>query len=93
MISSIGGIMGTLSGQGQISGQLSGAGSLIGELSVPEYIGGTEYSGEYTITPLANQNQVLETAGKMLTDDITVLKIHYYETSNTNGTTVYIAEV
>lgn len=50
------------------------------------------YAGPYDVTPKANEAQTLSTAGKQMTEDVTVAKVPYYETSNTSGTTVYIAE-
>lgn len=50
------------------------------------------YEGEYTVIPLAASEVVLETKDKRCTDDITVLKIPRYSTSNEYGTTFYIAE-
>ena len=51
------------------------------------------YEGDYVVTPKASTATVLPTKDKAMTDDVTVLKIPYFETSNENGTTVYIAEV
>lgn len=48
------------------------------------------YGGEYEITPSVEQ-QVLETKDTVMLDDVTVNAVPYYETSNINGTTVYIA--
>lgn len=48
-----------------------------------------EYTGEYVVTP-KTEKQVLSTKDKLLTDDVTVNKIPYFETSNDNGTTIYI---
>ena len=58
---------------------------------VREFIGGEPYSGEYVVTPLAEEAVVLPTTNKILYDDVTVTKVPYFETSNTSGTTVYIA--
>lgn len=49
-----------------------------------------KYTGEYTVTPQPFDETVLDTHQKLLTDDITVLKIPYFETSNEHGNTVYI---
>ena len=50
------------------------------------------YTGEYTVTPLAASAVILETEGLRMTDDVTVRKIPYYETSNPGGGyTAYIA--
>lgn len=49
------------------------------------------YEGEYVITPSTTEKQTLKTAQTFLENDVTVLKIPYYEVSNnTDGTTVYI---
>ena len=50
------------------------------------------YDGETVITPSATSEIVLETAQKLVREDITVKKIPYYEVSApTGGTTIYIA--
>ena len=50
------------------------------------------YEGEMIVTPKAHQVTVLPTKDRLVEDDISVLKIPYYETSNESGTTVYIAD-
>lgn len=51
-----------------------------------------EYSGPYEITPMAYTEQILDTDGKLMTDDVTVHKVPYWETENLkSGFTVYIA--
>lgn len=50
-----------------------------------------QYEGPYTVTPLARNQTVLDTNGKLMTDDVTVLEVPYWETSNISGMTVYIA--
>lgn len=56
-------------------------------------IGGTgaPYEGEYIVTPKAHAAQVLPTKEKYMLDDVTVLKVPYFETHNDNGLTAYIA--
>lgn len=49
------------------------------------------YRGEYIVTPKV-VSQSLETKNKVMSDDVTVLEIPYFETSNESGTTVYIAD-
>lgn len=57
-------------------------------------INGDEYEGGYTVTPHAHDAQVLATKDKVCTENVTVLKVPKYETSNlAGGVTVYIAEV
>lgn len=45
----------------------------------------TPYTGDYVVTPLAWEETVLPTYGKLMTDDVTVLEIPYYRTSNPQG--------
>lgn len=49
------------------------------------------YDGEYVIIPQAFDETVLPTNGKVLTDDITVNRVPYFETHSQTGITVYIA--
>lgn len=52
-----------------------------------------EYTGEYEVTLKTFDAQVLQTANKLLSDDITVKKVPYSETSNkADGKTVYIGQ-
>lgn len=53
--------------------------------------GGEYYTGDYEVTPRAATEVVLPTEGLVMSDDVTVRKIPYYETSNPTGKTVYIA--
>jgi len=48
------------------------------------------YPGPYIVTPTKHE-QLLETQNKLMKADVKVKAIPYYETSNINGTTVYIA--
>ena len=59
----------------------------IGEFT---YIGSYEtYQGSYDVTP-TSAVQTLDTNDKLMTDDVTVRAIPYYETRNVSGTTIYI---
>lgn len=49
------------------------------------------YAGEYVVIPKAHDSTVLETKDKVMDDNVTVQEVPYYETSNEQGTTVYIA--
>lgn len=49
------------------------------------------YEGEYEVIPMAYESQVLPTTDTIMRDDLTIREVPYYETSNVNGTTVYIA--
>ena len=51
------------------------------------------YDGEYTVKPMPYESQELETRDKLLQDNVVVLAIPYFETSNiSDGLTVYIGE-
>lgn len=52
---------------------------------------GADYEGSYTAIPKAHSQTILPTNGKTLADNITVQQIPYFETSNPNGKTVFIA--
>ena len=43
------------------------------------------YEGPYIVTPKKDVEQLLETAEKIMDDDVTVLEIPYSETSNPQG--------
>ena len=49
------------------------------------------YTGEYNVIPQANDEVVLYTADKVLTDNVTVQKVPFYRVGNEYGNTVYIA--
>ena len=55
------------------------------------YLTGEPYEGEYEVTPSTDEAQTLHTAQKLLTKDVTVHKIPYYEMDNeSGGITIYI---
>ena len=43
------------------------------------------YDGDYVVVPMAWEQQSLPTSMKLLTQDVTVLEIPYYETTNLSG--------
>ena len=50
-----------------------------------------EYKGEYIVTPDPYDQQVLNTAKKLMRDDVTIKKIPFFAVSNASGgDTVYI---
>ena len=53
--------------------------------------GGAPYDGAYEVTPKADSAVILPTKDRLLSKDVNVKKIPYYETSNQTGVTVYIA--
>ncbi len=85
---------GTLTSAGRLHGSLVGDHHKItGTLTIPNAVGVTPYAGPYEVTPKAWEEQVLETDGLLMTDDVTVFRVPYYETINLfDGKTAYIAE-
>lgn len=49
------------------------------------------YTGSYEVTPKAFASQTLATAGKLMSRNVKVEAVPYYETGNVSGTTVFIA--
>ena len=86
-------LFGTLTAPGTLSGELSAPEGISGLLTIPSAVGVDVYDGDYLVIPKAYDEQVLETANKLLLEDVTVTKVPYYETSNLfDGKTAYIAE-
>ena len=78
----------------RLHGTLTAArGELHGTLSARSVIDAELYEGAYTVHSASNEVQILPTANKQLTKNITVEKIPYYETSNlSDGITIYIGD-
>lgn len=82
---------------GQLKAVVSNTVSLIGKLNPANKLQGIisaiepveSYKGVYTITPKID-SQTMRTKNKKMEDNVTVLAIPYYETSNLTGKTVYI---
>lgn len=49
------------------------------------------YDGDYSVVPKAFAEQTLETQGKIMNKNVTVKAVPYFETSNEEGTTIFIA--
>ena len=56
-----------------------------------KYVDYPTYEDDYIITPKAYEPQILDTEGKLMKENLTVLEVPYFETSNEYGTTIYIA--
>lgn len=82
---------GVLAETGRIGCSLTGSEQMTAELTLPKGKASPPYQGDYVVTPKANTETVLPTNGFKMLDDVTVLKIPYYETHGTHGTTIYIA--
>ncbi|MBS6180588.1 MAG: hypothetical protein KH921_07345 [Erysipelotrichaceae bacterium] len=84
-------LTGTISAECTLSGELSCNDGLVGKLSVTsEY---DAYTGNYQVIPHAFNAQTLNTANRLLKEDIIVAAIPYWETSNdSDGLTAYIGK-
>lgn len=92
-------IRGIVYTDGQVQGKVISDGSISGKVNTDGFIQGivnyrqcldyATYSGDYIVTPRSYE-QTLDTSFKVLEDDVTVKQIPYFETSNEDGTTVYI---
>lgn len=63
---------------------------LNGIITIPPEVPVPNYEGEYTIIPKPFNDEVLQTSGFRMNNNVTVLKIPYYQTSNETGYTIYI---
>ena len=80
-----------ISGVNSMNASLSAVGSVPGTVS-PKVNRDKYYTGTYEVTPKADKTQVLPTADKTLTDNITIHKVPFHQAHNdANGTTAYIA--
>lgn len=55
------------------------------DVTIREGGGGEPYTGEYEVTPKVSAPVVLQTEGKTMKKDVTVLKIPQFEVSNPEG--------
>ena len=55
------------------------------DVTIREGGGGEPYTGEYEVTPKVSSPVVLQTEGKTMKKDVTVLKIPQFEISNPEG--------
>ena len=84
-------IFGSLSKQQSLTGKLqNGRSFLTGTLSSQSSPSIPDYEGAYEVTPRKSSNVILQTRDKRMNDDVTVLKIPYWVTSNESGKTLYI---
>lgn len=73
----------------ELSGNLTCELTTSGKVSIPDVIGEDPFDGPYEVEPIF-EDQVLETRSKTMVQDLRVLSIHTYETSNPYGTTFII---
>lgn len=84
-------LAGSISAECTLSGKISCHGALSGKISIMrEY---DRYDGDYKVIPKAFEEQSLQTINKMLSENVVITEVPYWETSNTsNGLTAYIAK-
>lgn len=78
---------GVIAAKATLGGSLQKDASLAGIVQMP--VGFEKYKGEYVITPKLDK-QIVEAKDKVMSDDITIKSIPYYEVSNTHGGTTFI---
>lgn len=84
-------IEGTLNSTYTLNGTISTCNVITGEV-IPIVLSYVNYEGSYKVTPKVS-SQVLETAHKVMSEDVTVAEIPYFEVSNIGkGHTVYIGK-
>ena len=91
MINAVCEIHGVIKTAENVSGFISGSGNMTGTVAIGSGFVTDKYTGEYVVIPKADNEQILKTANKLMSDDVTVKKVPYFETSNQYGETVYIA--
>lgn len=68
-----------------VNGSIASSSLVSGSITVGGSSAISIYDGSYEVTPLTDTEQVLETYGKRMEDDVVVLAIPYYETTNESG--------
>ena len=76
-------LTGHVSGDMHLTGDISGDFHISGRIS-SDILGHKKYSGPYEVIP-RKVEQTLNTADKLLTDDVTVDAINYSEVDNLSG--------
>lgn len=86
-------IIGNIRNEAQIIGRVQAVNGIkTASIAIGEFHDRMEfYDGDYIVTPKAHEQTVLETEGLCMKDNVVVLEVPYFETSNIqNGYTVYI---
>lgn len=78
----------------KVTGCISNARIINGDVGIPDsYTFSYDvYDGETTIVPSTHADQVLETANKLVSENITIKEVPTFETSNTYGTSFIIGD-
>ena len=73
--------------EGTLIGKISSSVNLIGRVSIPS--GYKYFNGSYEVIPKV-ESQMLETKDKLMSEDVHIKSILYYEVSNPQGGTTII---
>ena len=80
-------LTGIINGSPELNGVIQSGEIMTGSIAI---VGAEEvYQGRHTVIPRI-YSQTLPTKNKLVKEDVLVLEIPYYETSNLSGKTVYI---
>lgn len=75
----------TLNTAVSLSGAIATESEMAATLYIPRTIGQEPYDGEYTVIPQPYDATVLPTRGKAMRDDVIIMEIPYYTTTNEKG--------
>lgn len=76
---------GIITSEVQISGTVSSKGKICGFVTASSGGGSPPYTGEYDVTPKVQNDIVLYTRNKLMTENVLVRKIPQHEVTNVSG--------
>ena len=95
-------ISGKIQNQASISGSVNGISKISGEVNPQKQVDASvslfgdkesvRYSGDHEFTADTDEDYSVDTKFKMMSSNIVIKKVPYFETSNPSGTTIYIGE-
>ncbi len=92
-VHSVSTIKGSITNRASVVGSVQSVASVkAAKIAVGEFYDKIDFfDGDYMVTPKAYEQTVLETDGLCMKDNVIILEVPYFETSNLqNGYTVYI---
>lgn len=92
IIQNHGDITGIINGKLKISGEVNSEKQMTASISLFGDKEPIRYSGDHEFTPDTDEDYSVDTKFKMMSSNIVIKKIPYYETSNPSGTTIYIGD-
>ena len=95
-------ISGEIQKRADISGSVNGISKISGEVNPEKHMDASvslfgdkepiRYSGDHEFTANTEEDYSVDTKFKMMSSNIVIKKVPYFETSNPTGTTIYIGE-